>query len=314
VHRLPDETGVYLFYGKGERPIYIGKSVNVRSRVLSHFSGDHSLSKDLKLSSQLRRVEYRETIGELGALLLESKLVKEHLPVYNVQLRRTSRRCAIRLIEGNDGFDTVAFAVGSDIRPEEFSSLFGVFRTEQMARLHLENLAEAYSLCPRRLGLEKGTTGACFSYHLKKCKGACCGEDPADEHNARVRMALSSMKHREWPFRGKIGIRETDIITERTEIHVIDNWCYLGTCRNDDELQALLAGETPSHFDLDSYRIVASFLKRSRGRPTKKGGVSVEVVDLAPPDSPRKADVTRALRRKKKAVLSQLTKRRSSVR
>ncbi|KMQ80334.1 DNA polymerase III epsilon subunit [Candidatus Burkholderia pumila] len=73
---LPSTPGVYLFHGDDAMPLYVGKSINLRQRVASHFSGDHRLAKDLSISQAIRRIECRETVGELGALLLEAKLVK----------------------------------------------------------------------------------------------------------------------------------------------------------------------------------------------------------------------------------------------
>ncbi len=73
---IPDSPGVYLFYGENDSPLYIGKSVTLRSRVMSHFSGDHASSRAMRIGQEVRRVEWRETAGELGALLLESRLIK----------------------------------------------------------------------------------------------------------------------------------------------------------------------------------------------------------------------------------------------
>ena len=88
VEDIPETPGVYLFYGETDLPLYIGKSVNLKERVMSHFSGDHASTKEMRISQELKRVEWIETAGELGALLLESRLVKERLPIYNRQLRR----------------------------------------------------------------------------------------------------------------------------------------------------------------------------------------------------------------------------------
>src|SRR5574343_1087664 len=97
VHELPEGPGVYLFYGENELPLYIGKSVNIRQRVLSHFAADHRHPKEMSLSQQLRRIDWIETAGELGALLTEGPLIKKLTPVYNQRLRRKSALCAWQL-------------------------------------------------------------------------------------------------------------------------------------------------------------------------------------------------------------------------
>ncbi len=277
---LPDGTGVYLFYGQGDKPIYIGKSVDLRSRVLSHFSGDHSISKDLEISQRVRHIDYKETVGELGALLLESQLVKKHLPVYNVQLRRVASQCALKVVMGKKGFETVTTAKAAEIVPGEFDALYGIFRGERAAKERLADLCEAYSLCPKVLGVEPTSKGACFSYHLKKCKGACAGEEEAALHNVRLRMALSSMKHRLWPFAGKIGIRETHVLTSKTEVHLIDQWCYLGTYASEEDLRDALERGAELNFNLDNYRIISSFLKSFAASKKKRTAWDIEIIEL----------------------------------
>ena len=93
---VPESPGVYLFYGENDLPIYIGKSVNLRARVLAHFAGDLRIAKDMRIVQQVKRIDWKETAGELGALLEEARLVKELLPTMNRQLRRTSDLCAFR--------------------------------------------------------------------------------------------------------------------------------------------------------------------------------------------------------------------------
>jgi DNA polymerase-3 subunit epsilon len=93
---LPEGPGVYFFYGENDLPIYIGKSVSLRSRVMSHFSADHRSGKEAKLAQQVRRVEWQQTAGELGALLLEARLVKERKPTENRLLRETDAVFGLR--------------------------------------------------------------------------------------------------------------------------------------------------------------------------------------------------------------------------
>src|SRR5690349_8210372 len=79
---VPEAPGVYLFYGERGAPLYVGKSRAMRTRVLQHFSsGAHWLPL-------VHRIDWRRTAGELGALLLEARLVKELSPAFNRHLRR----------------------------------------------------------------------------------------------------------------------------------------------------------------------------------------------------------------------------------
>ena len=98
---LPVGRGVYVFYGVSDLPIYIGKSVNLRDRVRSHFSSDHRHSNDVRLSMEIRRIEFEETAGELGALLRESQLIKSSQPLRNLRLRRNAQLVLIKLTNLN---------------------------------------------------------------------------------------------------------------------------------------------------------------------------------------------------------------------
>src|SRR6476620_3048529 len=94
---LPDGPGVYRFYGVNDLPLYIGKSVNLRDRIRSHFSSDYRSANDVRISGEIRRIEVDETAGELGALLRESRLVKELLPLHNYKLRRKLNALFLRM-------------------------------------------------------------------------------------------------------------------------------------------------------------------------------------------------------------------------
>ena len=267
---VPESPGVYVFYGENDLPLYVGKSVNLRSRVLSHFTGDARLGKDMRLSQQVRRLDWIETVGELGALIREARLIKELAPVHNQHLRRNSDLCAYRFRTGGDPRPVLVSVREMDLG--ELEHLYGVFRSKRDAVNTLRGLAEGHGLCPRRLGLEAGR-GPCFSYQLRKCRGVCAGQESEDRHDLRLLAALTGLRIRAWPFRGRVGVRETDPWTGRSEVHLLDRWCYLGTVRSDNELfDAAEVGDRPV-FDLDTYRILNRWLQRHRAR--------ADLIDLA---------------------------------
>jgi DNA polymerase-3 subunit epsilon len=69
-----------------------------------------------------------------------------------------------------------------------------------------------------------------------------------------------------WPYPGRIGVRERDPNSERTELHVLDRWCYLGTVHSEAELHDLARERSHAAFDLDTYRMLARFLKSPPSR------------------------------------------------
>ncbi|MDE1980631.1 MAG: DNA polymerase III subunit epsilon, partial [Betaproteobacteria bacterium] len=142
VDDIPEAPGVYLFYGEGEVPLYIGKSVRLRSRVLSHFQADHRDARELRLAQEVRRVEWRETAGEFGALLLEMRLIKELQPLLNRQLRRERQLCAWRLAEDPVARPLLTLVRGDELDPRFFPQLYGCYRSKRQAVDALRALAQ----------------------------------------------------------------------------------------------------------------------------------------------------------------------------
>jgi len=83
----PAGHGVYAFFDEGDAALYVGRSVRVRQRLRAHLSGERRSARELRIAQQVRRVEWRETGGELGALLLEAKWVATLRPPFNRQPR-----------------------------------------------------------------------------------------------------------------------------------------------------------------------------------------------------------------------------------
>lgn len=266
---LPDGPGVYRFLGDGGAPLYVGKSNNLRTRVLSHFAGEHRSSKELRLSREVRHVDWTETAGEFGALLKEARMVKDLTPLHNRRLRKSGEAWVIRLVQSGGLLhaDVVPLQAAGEAGPEAGDELHGPFRGERDARKALDELVRANGLCPRVLGIERGE-GSCFAFQLGRCRGACCGKEPLALHAARTRMALMRHKLRSWPFRGRVAVTERDW-RGLSEMHVFDRWRYLGT---------VAAGESPDvlpeaasmEFDLDSYRILCRYLDRPQPRTSMR--------------------------------------------
>jgi DNA polymerase-3 subunit epsilon len=261
---IPDTPGVYLFYGENDLPLYIGKSVSLRSRVRSHVTGDHSAGRAMRMTQEIRRVDWIETAGEFGALLLEARLIKEKMPIHNRKLRREGELCSWRIRENAAPGDVAVELVGArDLDPRDIGMLHGLFRSKREATNTLRELASAHQLCPRRLGLESGR-GACFASQLRKCKGVCVGRESTQAHDLRLRTALAVLRLKTWPYPGRIAIREADADRGREVFHLFDAWCYLGSESSQGDLFDATQARIEPQFDLDTYRILSRYLA---GRP-----------------------------------------------
>lgn len=152
---LPKLPGVYQFYGDSDTmPLYIGKSVNLRSRVLSHLR----TPEEAAMLRQSRRITWQRTAGELGALLLEARLIKEQQPLFNKRLRRNKQLCAWLLA---DDRPQIVYAREVDFSHQQH--LYGLFANRRAALQMLQSLADEQRLCYGLLGLEPLSRGrACF--------------------------------------------------------------------------------------------------------------------------------------------------------
>lgn len=260
VSDIPETPGVYSFYGEGPLPLYIGKSIKLRSRVMSHFQAATREAREMRISQEIRRIEWTETAGELGALLLEARRVKDQQPVYNRQLRRENTLCAWRLDANPKARPLVKLIRGEDLDPREFGRLYGVFRSKNQALTSLRELADSHSLCLQALGLESGK-GRCFAQQIGRCKGVCCDLETPEAHYLRLKLALTQQQLHVWPHPGMVGLREYNAGTGRTDIHLFDQWCHLATVHDEAELDEALTASVPTlAFDLDTYRLLIKHL------------------------------------------------------
>jgi DNA polymerase III subunit epsilon len=256
---VPEGPGVYLFYGENDLPLYVGKSVSLRDRVRSHFTADHSAGRAMRIAQEIRRIDWVETSGELGALLLEARLIKEKMPIHNQRLRRQGELCSWRMADDPEAGPAVELVRSCDIDPRRLGELHGLFRSRREAVKTLREIASAYQLCPKRLGLESGA-GPCFASQIKKCKGACCGRESALAHDMRLRAALSALRLKTWPFRGRIAVREHNPDNGREVFHLFDAWCYIGTETTQGEVFETAQSRFEPVFDLDTYKILSRHL------------------------------------------------------
>jgi DNA polymerase III subunit epsilon len=236
----------------------VGKSKTIRARVRSHFA-----ARDERwLMKRIRRVEARETAGELGALLLESRLIKELRPMYNVRSRQPRRIILARRIYNEQGFATVKLEAIDylDIKPD--SPILGIFKHKTQAKEFLDTAAKTHRLCPKLLRLEN-SSGYCFSFHLGQCDGACMGEEDARAYNERVEAAFEARRITAWPFHGAVTIEEVSKDKKLREIFVIDNWCLVASESDTDRIGKkiqTLQKSSPHRFDYDSYKILYSYV------------------------------------------------------
>lgn len=256
---VPAVPGVYRFFGEEGALLYVGKSVNLRSRVRSHFADDHRSDREMRIAQQTHHIDWIETAGEIGALLTEARLVKREQPIFNRRLR--ARRGLLAWYWDDESGEPPRLVQVDEVAAADLGRVHGVFRSRVKARERLGELAKEYRLCPQFLGLESGAGRACFAHQIGQCGGLCVGRESELAHRLRLKQALAPLALEAWPYPGTIAIRESrDGMEER---HLFRHWRYLGTARSAAEIDdRLVSAADDPPLDMDMYRLVVDAIRR----------------------------------------------------
>jgi len=183
VKSLPDKPGVYFFKSRKNEILYIGKAKSLRKRVRSYTYRSYRHSKRTRqLVRRIRGLDYTICGSELEALLLESRLIKEHLPEYNITQRRLRNYPFLKITVN-----------------EDFPRVFVVWEIESDGAKYLGPFArrydaeEASELIHKLFPIRKCSTEiiprsqrACLNYHIKKCLGPCTGKVAKSDYRRMV--------------------------------------------------------------------------------------------------------------------------------
>tara|TARA_B100000767_G_C19757201_1_gene533496 strand:+ start:401 stop:1948 length:1548 start_codon:yes stop_codon:yes gene_type:complete len=282
VEKLPSSAGVYYFYDDKGGLLYVGKSVHIRNRVMSHFSSDHKNPKDLQMSNKIAHVDFERTPSDFGAQIRESNQIKALAPLYNRRLRKVKKLFQYRSTQDNNGY------LRLNIEPietadSEVEEQFGLFRSPRQASKQMEKLADQFFLCHKLLGLEgdRNNKQACFRSQLNKCFGACHGAESTSSYNERMGAALKNYQIKLWPHVGPILLEERDPQNQdQVAFHIVDRWRYIAKLSIFEDIYDLgyqllepnsrppsmvdevmdTPDSTDNHFDLDIYFILVRFL------------------------------------------------------
>ena len=185
---LPDSPGVYQFYDKDNKLLYIGKAKSLKKRVMSYFREDSNVNGKTKV--MVRKISDVRTLvvdTEMDALLLENSLIKKHQPRYNVNLKddKTYPWICIK----NEPFPRI-FSTRKMI--SDGSEYFGPFTPVRMINTLLELIGQLYKLRTCNLNLtgeniQKKKFKVCLEYHIGNCKGPCEGLQSLAEYDQSIK-------------------------------------------------------------------------------------------------------------------------------
>jgi DNA polymerase-3 subunit epsilon len=193
---LPDDPGVYIFRDGRGRPLYVGKSVSLRSRARAHFCAPAGWTERAEI------VDYRPTNSELGALVLENRLIKQWKPTGNKKLKRTDAYCYLRC-----RLD-IPYPV-LEVAPEPAAGHavnVGPLGSKALARELADQLTSLYRL--RHCGRTLKTREHPSAYgQMGRCVSPCLGDLDPNAYRRQVDLALAPF---ETPGAGEALLREID--------------------------------------------------------------------------------------------------------
>jgi len=259
VEKLPNVPGVYYFSNADGELIYVGKSINIHDRVLSHLNNNlHKKAVDMKDS--IADVGYELTGNELIALLLESSEIKKYQPYYNRLQRRTFFNYGLYSFVDDKGYINLKI-----IRILDEAVPIYTYSSLQEGKQHLFNLIEKFGLCQKLCGLYE-TNGACFHYQIHQCDGACIGEETNDSYNLKVKQAIENYHFENDNF-FIIGKGRSD---EEQSVVKIEHGKYIGfgfvdTVFAENNESVLHECIQPQNDNKEVRQIINSYLKKSNG-------------------------------------------------
>lgn len=218
IDELPKKTGVYKFYNEDNSLIYIGKSKNIRSRVMQHLKNNSS-KKGVTMREELIRVEFELTGSETIALLKESELIKKFKPKYNRALRKDKYPFGLYTFKDGNGYINLIV----DRIKNKSAAPLTTFSSKLESNRFLGYCHEHYALCKKLIGIYPSKS-ACFQYHIKECNGACIGEESVEDYNNRVNAVLDKLSFEMESF----FIIDSGRTKEEISLVLVENGSYRG--------------------------------------------------------------------------------------
>ncbi len=194
IQSLPDNPGVYQYYDKEDKILYVGKAKNLKKRVASYFNKVHDTAKTNVLVKKIVTIKHIVVPTESDALLLENNLIKTLQPRYNVLLRddKTYPWICIKKEPFSRIFPTRKMV-------KDGSEYFGPYTSFKTVGVILDLIKELYPLRSCNLDLtqnniEHNKFKVCLEYHIGNCKGPCEGNESLEDYQNQINAIREILK------------------------------------------------------------------------------------------------------------------------
>ncbi|MEO7728035.1 MAG: exonuclease domain-containing protein [Burkholderiales bacterium] len=248
IDRLPEAPGVYVLHGEDNTVLHVGKASNLKLHLINYFRLDRMSGKALVMSHRITNITWRMTRGAIGTHLQFTALAGALAPARH---QRTARAvCSWRLLPARYPCVELVELAGRCGDGEAY----GIYASERKARNALLRLATRAHLCHALLGIRAPATDACTGCELNGMS-ACGAKRARLAHFTKAVVALRALRVAPWPYDGPVGIRE------RADLHIVDDWRYVGTAQSEHEIHQVLETRR-AEFDEDTFAFLARTLAR----------------------------------------------------
>ena len=261
IESAPTKTGVYYMHRKNGKIIYVGKSKNIKKRLIQHFTNDNKKSKKIQL--EVVSVSYEETGNDLIAQLKESQEIKQLKPIFNHALKNNIFQSQLYSYIDKSGYINLKIEK-VPIEKEEEKNIITTFTNYQQGRSFLYKITDEFHLCQKLNHLEK-TEGSCFNHDLKMCNGACIQSETFVNYNLRVQKFIDKSSYE---FDDMLLIDKGRSIEEHSVI-LIENGIYKGygffnlnfQINNPEVLKSII---NVMENNRDTKHIIQSYLRKNK--------------------------------------------------
>lgn len=259
--KLPEAPGVYFFHDQNGNIIYVGKAINIKSRVWGHFTYADNHGKENDLRNCVYDITYELTGNELIALLLESEEIKRKFPKFNNAQKLWDRNYCIFKYIDQKGYIHLAIE-----RYNVKKEVLKVFPDILSARSFLQEKMLEFELCAKYCHLQKTVKG-CYNHEIGLCKGACVNKEETACYNERAEIAIQSFDNEEHTY----FIIDRGRTVEEKSVVYIEKGHYLGFgffsgdyCNGDPQMlkdRVKWRPDTP-----DVQRILSGWMAKNKGK------------------------------------------------
>ena len=200
---LRARPGVYVFYQRDGKALYVGKAANLKQRVASYFRASGLSAKTRLMVSKIARAEVQQTRTESEALLLENNLIKDKRPRYNIALRDDKSFPYIRLNE-QSAYPRFAFYRGRRARPDKY---YGPYPSAAAVREMLGQLHKIFRLRQCTDAFFRNRSRPCLQHQIKRCSAPCVGRITQRDYLDDVRQAKALLAGRDFALIDELGAK-----------------------------------------------------------------------------------------------------------